>query len=90
MLLRACGSRCAWALPILQKANQLVAAGEHEFPEPGGVAKVTEPTGFEEILLIGSLEPIRWDEITSQHAPALTVVSVRYEVRPGSGDFVRK
>jgi subtilisin family serine protease len=75
---------------ILQKANQLVAAGEHEFPEPGGVAKVTEPTGFEEILLIGSLEPIRWDEIATAHLPQLTVVSVRYEVRPGSRVFGKK
>jgi len=54
------------------------------------MAKVTEPSGIEEILLIGSLQPIRWDEIATPHAPPLTVVSVRYEVRPGSRVFGKK
>jgi len=51
-------------------------------PETYGLGDllIVEPTGQEEILLIGSLKPIAWDRIAASDVPPLTVIAVRYQV----------
>ncbi len=49
-----------------------------------GDLNIVEPTGREELLVIGSVKPLDWDRIAAAHAPPVTVIAVRYQVTPNS------
>jgi hypothetical protein len=68
---------------------ELLFSAESPIP-PGpydlGTLTIVEPTGPEELLVIGSLKPIAWDRIAAAAVPPVTVIAVPYRVLPKSED----